>query len=128
MDSSDISPNDIADEISKDNDVSSQATDLQVTETMMKEYTSMKKSEAKKKKNEVKKKKNEAKKKIEKKKYITPVSSPEFIDVPSTAEKRRDAKVARNQQFLKERGLDLSISELSKVDSFTVEKSSKWSK
>ncbi len=96
MDSTDISPTDVADENSKDNDVSSQATDLQVTETMMKEYTSMKKSEAKKKKNEVKKKKNEAKKKIEKKKYITPVSSPEFIHVPSTAEKRRDAKVARN--------------------------------
>jgi hypothetical protein len=53
------------------------------------------------KKNEVRrKKKNEAKKKIEKKKCITPVSSPEFIHVPSTAEKRREAKVARNQQYL----------------------------
>ena len=114
MDSSDISPNDITDVMSKDNDVSPQATDLQVTETTIKEYTSMKKNEVKK-KNKAKKKKNEAKKKIEKKKCITPVSSPEFIHVPSTAEKRREAKVARNQQFLKERGLDLSMSELNKL-------------
>jgi hypothetical protein len=69
-------------------DVSPQATDLQVTETTIKEYTSMKKNEVKKKKNKVKKKKNEAKKKIEKKKCITPLSSPEFIHVPSTAEKK----------------------------------------
>jgi hypothetical protein len=46
-----------------------------------------KKNEVKKKKNEVKKRKNEAEKKIEKKKCITPLSSPEFIYVPSTAEK-----------------------------------------
>ncbi len=88
MESSDISPNDIAEVISKDIDVSPQATDLQVTQTMMKEYTLIKKNEAKKKnevkkkkneverkkneikkkKNEVKKRKNEAEKKIEKKK------------------------------------------------------------
>ena len=67
------------------------------------------------KKKEAKKKKNQAKKRIEKKKCITPVSSPEFVYVPSTAEKRREAKVARNQQFLKERGLDLSMSELNKL-------------
>ncbi len=67
--------------------------------------SSTKKNEAKKKKKIVaKKRKNQAKKKIEKKKCITPVSSPEFIHVPSTAEKRREAKLARNQQFLKERG------------------------
>ena len=114
MDSSDISQNVITDVMSKDNDVSPQATDLQVTETTIREYTSMKKNEVKK-KNKAKKKKNEAKKKIEKKKCITPVSSPEFIHVPSTAEKRREAKVARNQQFLKERGLDLSMSELNKL-------------
>jgi hypothetical protein len=57
------------------------------------------------KKKEATKKKNQAKKRIEKKKCITPVSSPELVYVPSTAEKRREAKVARNQQFLKEKGL-----------------------
>jgi hypothetical protein len=64
-----------------------------------------------------KEKKNRAKKK-----WITPISSPEFIHVPSTAEKRREAKIARNQQFLKERGLDLSISKLSKLYNNTSKK------
>jgi hypothetical protein len=77
------------------------------------------------KKKEAKKKKNQAKKRIEKKKCITPVSSPEFVYVPSTAEKRREAKVARNQQFLKERGLDLSISELNKLYNNKSKKSQK---
>ena len=77
------------------------------------------------KKKEAKKKKNQAKKRIEKKKCITPVSSPEFTYVPSTAEKRREAKVARNQQFLKERGLDLSISELNKLYNNKSKKSQK---
>jgi hypothetical protein len=63
----------------------------------------------------VKKKQNPAKKKIERKKILTPVSSPAFNYVPSTAEKRREAKIARNQQFLKSKGLDLSISELNKM-------------
>lgn len=121
MESSDILQNDIAEVITEDINVSHQATDLEVSQTIMKENTPMKKKETKKKnqpkkkKIEAKKKKNQPKKKIEKKKCITPVSSPEFIHVPSTAEKRRDAKVARNQQFLRERGLDLSISELSKL-------------
>ncbi len=99
----------------RDMDASPKETELKVSQTMMKENTPRKKKEAKKKNQPKKKNKSEPEKKIERRKCITPVSSPEFIHVPSTAEKRREAKVARNKHFLRERGLDLSISELSKL-------------
>jgi len=60
------------------------------------------------------KKENNQKSRV-RKKCITPVSSPEYIHVPSSFEKRREAKIARNKQFLKEQGLDLSIGQLSKL-------------
>ena len=89
MESSDSTANDIA-----------ASTDHDVTLTVMKENTQAKKNGVK---------------KIERKKIFTPVSSPAFNYVPSTAEKRREAKIARNQQFLTSKGLDLSISELNKM-------------
>ena len=115
--SNDISPIVEAKE-KRDMDASPKVMELEVTRITVEKEILTKKKEAK-------KKKNQAKKRIEKKKCITPVSSPEFTYVPSTAEKRREAKVARNQQFLKERGLDLSISELNKLYNNKSKKSQK---
>ena len=115
--SNDISP--IVEEKGRNGiDTPPKVMELEVTRITVEKETLTKKKEAK-------KKKNQAKKRIEKKKCITPVSSPEFTYVPSTAEKRREAKVARNQQFLKERGLDLSISELNKLYNNKSKKSQK---